>query len=236
MKVAVLVNEEGRAADPQGPGLLRVYERDGENWVASRQMSYSCRGCSSMAALRTYLATVNDWLGDCRVLAARPGNGYIRVTFGNLGVALWSVRGTPEQFVEQIVDFYADSAAKPAGGAAEDPVAPIEPDPERAGHYRVDLRQAMAQKGVHNSRRVLLPFLREASFERLDIICDHVPRWFEYELPGLGMGSTVESQSDFTRVHVYPKVLPRPGRSSALGPTGRTTQTSESGRIPTSGP
>lgn len=221
MKVAALVNEEGRAADPQGPGLLRVYEREGENWVASRQMSYSCRGCSSMAALRAYLATVNDWLGDCRVLAARPGNGYIRVAFGNLGVALWSVRGTPEQFVEQIVDFYAHCAAKPGVGEAEDPVAPIEPDPERAGHYRVDLRQAMAQKGVHNSRRVLLPFLREASFERLDIICDHVPRWFEYELPELGMGSTVESQSDFTRVHVYPK--------------GRATQTSEFGQIPSSG-
>ncbi|MFT8394454.1 Fe-only nitrogenase accessory AnfO family protein, partial [Propionibacterium sp.] len=215
LKVAALVDEKsGKVTRPQGPGLLRVYERAGDEWICSRQMSYSCAGCANMFDVRAYLETIAEWLGDCKIVAAGAGNGYFRVIFGSLGVALWAVRGTPDKFIDQIVDFYAKSAAEEAAKEDEEKelAAAIEPVPGHTGHYRIDLREAMKLKGVHNSRRVLLPFFTDAHFERLDIICDHVPKWFEYELPELGLRSLVESQSDFIRVHVSPTAERRDGR------------------------
>ncbi|GAA2181416.1 Fe-only nitrogenase accessory protein AnfO [Brooklawnia cerclae] len=203
MKIAALLDQSGRAASPKRGGTIYVYEREGDTWSSSQRLEFFAGECDSMDDLRAYFATVTEWLGDCQVLAARAANGYYRVAFGSLGVVLWEVNGYPEQFVQEIERFYAQARAAAPAETIE-PIAVIEPVPERAGHYRVDLREAMAVKGAHNSRQVLLPFFREANFLRLDIICDHVPRWFSDELPTLGLRADVESHSDLTRVHVHP--------------------------------
>jgi Fe-only nitrogenase accessory protein AnfO len=204
MKIAALLDGTGQVAIPQRGGTLYIYEREGMNWVASQKLEFTPGEYVSMADLRRYLEQVRDWLGDCKVLAAGETTGYYRVLFGSLGIALWGVRGTPEQFIEQLETFHlqAETVSEPV--EPEPVAAAIEPISERTGHYRLDLRAAMAQKGSHTSRQVLIPFFQNSSFLRLEIVCDHVPRWFDRELPEFGLGSKVESQSDFVKVHVYP--------------------------------
>lgn len=214
MKIAALLDESGRASSPQAGGTIYVYQREADNWVASRRTQFAAGEFTTMSDLRNHLTEVAEWLDDCKVLAGRAANGYYRVAFGSLGVALWAVRGRPEDFVEQIEQYYRRAAALAAQEQQPEPSATIEPIPERAGHYRVDLRGVMGVAGAHSSRRVLLPFLQSASFSRLEITCDHVPRWFATELPQLDLGATEESQAGFTRVHVYP-----------IGPTQRRAGT-----------
>jgi Fe-only nitrogenase accessory protein AnfO len=204
MKIAALLDDAGQAAVPQLGGALYVYQREGLNWVASRKLDFTPGRHGSMDELRRYLEQVRDWLEDCTVVAAGATTGYYRVLFGSLGIHLWGVRGTPEQFIEQIESFHLKAASAVAEPVEEAPAASIEPIPARTGHYRVDLREAMASKGSHTSRQVLIPFFSDASFQRLEIICDHVPRWFEAELEQFGLGSKVENQPGFARVHVYP--------------------------------
>lgn len=217
MKIAALLDRFGRAATPSAGGTLYIYERQGSNWVTSERVTFSTVEHLSMQELRRYLAEVSGWLGDCKVVAARASHGYYRVAFGSLGVALWAVRGVPQDFIEQIEGFYAHADAAAQQTEPAPPPAAIEPIPGRAGHYRLDLREAMAVKGAHNSRRVLLPFFRDTSFVRLEMVCDHVPRWFDSELPELGLRATVESQSTFCRVHVYPlKAAEQPLAPSSL--------------------
>lgn len=204
MKIAALLNEEGQAAIPQQGGALYIYERDDTNWIASQKLDFAPGEHGSMDELRHYLEQVRDWLGDCTVMAAGPTTGYYRVLFGSLGIALWGVKGTPEQFIEQIELFHQQAGAETEPAEPEPPTTAIVPITERTGHYRVDLREAMAEKGSHTSRQVLIPFFQDASFLRLEIVCDHVPRWFDRELSEFGLGSKVETQSDFVKIHVYP--------------------------------
>ena len=192
MKIAALLDETGQASSPQAGGTIYVYQREADNWVASRRTQFAGE-FTMMSDLRNHLTEVAEWLADCKVLAGRAANGYYRVAFGSLGVALWTVRGRPEEFIEQIEQYYRRATALAAQEERPEPSATIEPIPERVGHYRVDLRGVMGVAGAHSSRRVLLPFLQpSASFTRLEITCDHVPRWFATELPELDLGATEE--------------------------------------------
>jgi Fe-only nitrogenase accessory protein AnfO len=205
MEIAALLDDDGQATAPESGGTIYVFGRSEGNWVCTRELPFNVGSNATMQELRGYVSQVCEWLGDCKILAAKPAIGFYRVTFGGCGIALWPVKGSPENFIEQVEDFYLRSTQAASEPPEEvDLKTLIEPVPGRAGHYRVDLRDAMAVKGAHNSQQVLLPFFQEANFVLLEILCDHQPRWFERVLPELNLRAVVESASDVTRVHVEP--------------------------------
>lgn len=199
MRIAVLLDGKGRAAGLDKSGTILVYERVDNTWAADRKLEYESSEYATMAALRKYLGTVRSWLDDCNILAAKPSNGFYRVVFESFGVALWAIDGYPQDFISQIEHFYTHRKAE----SCESP-EPITPIAHKAGYYSVDLKEVMAHRSAFNSKQILMPFLREAKFMRLEITCDHVPKWFASELPALNLRADVESYQDGVRVHVYP--------------------------------
>ena len=53
------------------------------------------------------------------------------------------------------------------------------------GHYLINLSDILRDNPALNSREVLIPALEGSSFQKLEIICDHIPRWFYHELRNL---------------------------------------------------
>ncbi len=200
MKIAVLMNGMETTASFSEEAVLLVYQREGDTWTANWKYDWTPGVHRSMATLRTCLSEIVDWLEDCKVVVANQSNGFYRVTFESLGVALWEMKGRPSDLIPQIECFYDNEDRE----KVESPVELIGPVVGRAGHYTVDLRQVMAHDTAFNSRDVLLPFFKETAFERLEIICDHVPKWFDAELPLLGLRADAEACGRATKVHVYP--------------------------------
>jgi hypothetical protein len=70
----------------------------------------------------------------------------------------------------------------------------------------VDLRDVMAHKTTLNSKELLLPFFQSTPFRQLEIICDHIPCWFQSELSILGLRANVESSDGGQmKIHVTGK-------------------------------
>lgn len=199
MKIAVLMNEAGVAVGFSEHAELFVYEREGDKWVCEQKHVWVPCAHHTMSALRRCLGSIAGWLKDCRVVAARRSNGYYRVVFEGLGVAMWAVEGYPQDFIPQIERFYKENV----GQKISEPADIISPIAGKTGLYSVDLREVMDHHKRYNSRDVLMPFFQKASFERLEIICDHVPKWFKNELPALKLRADVEAQGNIMKVHVY---------------------------------
>ena len=201
MKIAVLMNDGGRTAGFSEDAALYVFERIGDAWAANAKYDWSPRRFASMRALRAELVELVRWLDDCKVVAARRrSNGFYRVVLEGCGIALWAMEGRPQEYIAQIEKFHA-LCEQPAK-AAETPEL-IRPIAGKAGHYAVDLREVMAHHLSVNSRDVLMPFFQNATFERLEITCDHVPKWFGKELPKLMLRADTELQKTAMKVHVY---------------------------------
>lgn len=60
------------------------------------------------------------------------------------------------------------------------------------GRYLINLAEIMRDNPALNSRQVLIPALEDRSFKKLEIICDHIPRWFYNELRNLKLAAEPE--------------------------------------------
>ena len=60
------------------------------------------------------------------------------------------------------------------------------------GRYLINLAEIINDNPALNSRQVLIPALEDTSFKKLEIICDHIPRWFYNELRNLKLAAEPE--------------------------------------------
>ena len=74
-------------------------------------------------------------------------------------------------------------------------------DPKQ-GHYLINLSDILRDNSALNSREVLIPALEEPSFQKLEIICDHIPRWFYNELRTSKLKAGPEVPDDSGRLTV----------------------------------
>jgi len=77
------------------------------------------------------------------------------------------------------------------------------------GHHRIDLSAILAKYKSANSMDVLTPLmegplLHEAGFGKLEILCDHLPRWFSGKLAELGLSAEIETTPQGVRAMVFP--------------------------------
>jgi hypothetical protein len=64
----------------------------------------------------------------------------------------------------------------------------------------------MAHRTSLNSKEILLPFFKRTSFSQLEITCDHMPKWFEKELPALKLRADAKLVDKTLKIYVYPKL------------------------------
>lgn len=78
----------------------------------------------------------------------------------------------------------------------------------KEGRYVINLAEILQGNPALNSRQVLIPPLEEKTFKKLEIICDHIPRWFYNELKNQKLTATPEVPDEsgkWLKVVVSPK-------------------------------
>jgi Fe-only nitrogenase accessory protein AnfO len=54
------------------------------------------------------------------------------------------------------------------------------------GYFYLNMKEILSKNPQLTSKRILIPYLKNGEFDRLDIICSHVPKWFDKDLVSLG--------------------------------------------------
>ncbi|WP_454915945.1 Fe-only nitrogenase accessory protein AnfO [Xanthobacter sediminis] len=81
-------------------------------------------------------------------------------------------------------------------------------EPLGEGRLRIDLPAILTRFSNANSWDVLAPILEDRSFTSLEIVCDHLPRWFTRKLDDLDLAADVAPHGGGVRAVVSP-ILPR---------------------------
>ncbi|WP_437891381.1 Fe-only nitrogenase accessory AnfO family protein [Phytobacter sp. V91] len=173
MKIAVFVDEQGMTAPLGQPGYVKVYTRDGGGWQTCLQIPFALSASLTLNEIRQRTLTMLADLPQCRHFVAREIHGALLAWLDGMGLTMWQGSGQPEDFLDNIA---SRIAAVPA------PVTPlpqafIVPGAEK-GTFRVDLLAALQGGGSHTSKRLLMPFFEQRNFTSLEILCDHLPKWF----------------------------------------------------------
>lgn len=60
------------------------------------------------------------------------------------------------------------------------------------GCYRINLAEILEREPNLNSKQILIPFFQETAFRKLEVLCDHRPKWFGKEFGSLNVCITSE--------------------------------------------
>jgi Fe-only nitrogenase accessory protein AnfO len=217
MNIAAFVNESGEVVDFYDEGDLCLFGKVADSWGITKVIPMTLQREMGLAGLRATLTDSVFKLEDCEVFLVRELRGIVKVYLEELGFRIWTSEGP---LIEQLENVSLRERDMLAQENVEVP-GPLPVGEPTDGSYRIDLAELLQSGVPHVSREVLLPFFETVSFGRLEVLCEHVPKWFPMELAGLNL--KVETQTPdasgngMLTVVVVPKCGPRscpPGRRS----------------------
>lgn len=221
MKIAAYVNAEGEVAKVSDKGVILLFEQQGEVWKVRKTIRFAVRPDDGLAEIHASLAAVVPELEDCRLFLSRSVRGVVNSLLQEMGVQTWQSHGplfTQLETIARKENERAQQSVKAAraerrsrrrrhhqdgAGNDLDDIKPVLVGDDDSGHFRLDLVRLLQDDPGLNSWDILIPFLTGTPFRQLDLVCDHIPRWFSramralnmdaeiMELPGLGVAATI---------------------------------------------
>jgi Fe-only nitrogenase accessory protein AnfO len=217
MNIAAFVSESGEIVDFYEEGQLCLFGKVSDAWSITKVIPLTLKREMGLAGLRATLTNTVTQLKDCEVVLVRELRGIVKVYLEELGYRVWKSEGP-------LIDQLENVSYREQEMLAEEDIAVPSPLPVgEAGDdtYRINLVE-LIQSGIpHVSREVLMPFFETVSFQKLEIVCEHIPKWFPMELEALGLRVGSQTQAALVdgmmTVTVVPKCGPRscpPGKRS----------------------
>jgi Fe-only nitrogenase accessory protein AnfO len=198
MKIAVFMADNGRTVSLYEVGKVCVYEQQAAVWCKVNEIAFSINYRMPLADIRERTLAMLAQLHDCRHFIAREIHGALLSYFDGMGVSMWKLDGDPLSFFDAVRGRVEESYQQ--AQLNSEPTRFMQAG-EQDGEYQLDLIAALRSDTQLTSKHVLLPFLRQVAFSKLEIICDHIPKWFEHELAALQLTWQVENLPDL-RCHV----------------------------------
>lgn len=199
MEIAVLVNSEGETSGFEKDGIIRVYSKEGNQWLLTRQICYQMEHMNDSRSLHEKIREISDWLDDCKIIVVNRIRGIHYIAFEEWQISMLEIRGIPENFLHDIGDCTRHERIGQKVPLEHNSIFELSP-----GIYHTDLRDVMSGNTSYSSRQILFPFLKNEIFTTLEILCSHVPKWLEREQLELKIKISVEKYKDCMKVKLYP--------------------------------
>lgn len=202
MEIAVLVDSSGKTSSFEKNGIVNIYSHTKGEWVIKRSMIHTIEDKNNSRDLRKCLTDLCTWLEDCEIMVVKRIRGIQYIVFEEFKVSMLQIEDYPKNFLDYIKQ--CEHHTKSERKSSTEHIAIFEQKP---GSFYVDMRDVMNGKTSYSSKQILLPFFKGTSFEVLEMLCDHVPKWFENELPRLKLIASVEQFKDCVKIRVCPEPL-----------------------------
>lgn len=206
MKIAAFVNAGGEVADFFEDGRICLFSKAAEGWEKIREIPLAIREEMGLGEVKHSLAASVAQMKDCDLFVLRDLRGGIKAMLEDHGFRVWKSNGALAEQLDNVALREMELVV-----IEQQEKAPI-PGPDLVGElrdarYKVNLVELLQSGMPHVSRDVLMPFFETVAFQRLEIICQHIPKWFAMEFPGLGLrvdSTTADASGNEITVVVVP--------------------------------
>jgi Fe-only nitrogenase accessory protein AnfO len=190
--IAVYVNTTGIIASIKEEGTVRIYTKNLNSWTITKEIPCSINFSAGLSEVRKRIAELLQNITDCRIFAATEITGQLYYLLEANGYASYETEGEPEQYLDSIMNTELEEISNCVTKENEGTTAMMQPEPtDQPGVYSINLRKALATNPSLSSKMLLKPFLTKNEFDMLEVLCDHVPRWFETDLNVLGLNVVI---------------------------------------------
>ena len=194
-EIAVYIDRNGNTSSITENGRIRIYSKLSGCWTVTSELPCSINFSSGMAVVRRELSELLSQLEGCKIFVAAKISGQLYYLLESRGFQSYEADGVPENYLDSILTNVIEEASEQNTSLQGKSTVTLLQKTDQDGTYSINLRKALAMDPLTSSKKLLRPILQERDFKVLEVLCDHIPRWFETELGSLGLSFTVEKLS-----------------------------------------
>ncbi len=190
--IAVILDSNNKISSIEAGTVLLVYSKESVGWKVIREVVYSLDTGSEINIVRENIRALISSLEDCKVVVGKTIAGLSYNCFERLGFEIYEAEAFSEALLEEIrMDLENGlSSSEAEAEALTVPTAPYLIAEE--GVYFLNLVLLQNRHPEISSKKALQTFIESTPFYRLEVICSHVPPWFDVQLPQKGLSYSVE--------------------------------------------
>jgi len=197
-EVAVCINDNGVTSSLYDANAIVIYQKTQGSWKVSREQKFSLDKQAGLAGLRRQMAEIILFLDQCRIFVGCSVVGVPYFELEKMQCSIWEFEGVPLSFLDYVLKQEEDKVQE---GQLPTNTIPVPVEREK-GDYYISIKEVQENASGITSKQVLLPFLRQGKFYRLEVLCNHIPPWLEAELTGGNLVGEVEKTAP-TETHIY---------------------------------
>ncbi|GBF35166.1 AnfO protein, required for Mo- and V-independent nitrogenase [Desulfocucumis palustris] len=187
-EIAVHVGRNGETATLYEQGKIVIYQRKQGSWNVHREKDYSFKREQGLPGMRKQMGEVVDFIGGCKIFVAGAISGIPYYELEKAGCSIWEFSGEPDDLLEYVWEKEEQAALEKAVRLVAVP-GPVDMG---NGCYSISIKEIQEAGTGITTKQVLLPFLRQGDFYRLEVLCNHIPPWLKMEIMGSGLTCEVE--------------------------------------------
>jgi len=176
MEQIAILSANGQPADLTTARRVLLFEKTtDQTWMERKAFSFALLPTTNTGQLRDQVRNLITKLDSCRIIAGHGINGLAYHVLDRMGLHIFEITALNANVLQGIWDDVEKSEARPQ----QDEEVPLSPTPVAEGIYYLDFIRLQQLHPEISSKRALQPFLQNTPFNRLNLLCSHLPLWFQ---------------------------------------------------------
>ena len=187
MKIAVVESSNQKTSSIFEPGFVATYEEDGGEWKVMNRFENKVCNAKGIAAVRMAVADTIKQLDDVKIVVASEIPGIAFGIFQAAGFEIFLVENSALDVLDSVKKEMLEVIEKQQEKPCKfDIMQFLEPGMNK-GDFCLNMEEILSKNPQLTSKKILIPYLKNGEFNRLDVICSHIPKWFDIDLGVLGL-------------------------------------------------
>ena len=179
--IAVILNDSDQLTTFEKGVVLKVFSKNDNRWRIIDEINYSLDLASNISNIRNNIKTVLLQLNNCKVIIGEKVAGLPYNILESLGFEIYEAQEVSDSLLDEIITELEAESAHSNDLSSEVPTSPVETSEH--GVFFLNLIKLQEKHPEISSKKALKSFIETHCFRRLDVICSHIPPWFDTVLP-----------------------------------------------------
>lgn len=205
LKIAVVESDNQKTNSIFEPGFVATYEEDGGKWKVLNRFENKVCNAKDIATVRTAVMDTIKRLDDVKIVIASEIPGIAFGIFEAAGFEIVLVENSALDVLDSVKKEMLEAIEKRQEKTLKFDIMQFLEPGINEGYFYLNMEEILSKNPQLTSKSILIPYLKNEEFYRLDVICSHVPKWFDKDLVALGFEyETVNVLSNKKTVRIVP--------------------------------
>ena len=213
-QIAIFSTSDGKIASPEEAREVVIAERAGEIWEEREHIPFSLKIAPDLNAatigeadddaieeVRVIMRALIKRIDECRIVVGSSISGLPYQILNRAGFHIFEVDAMSQALLSQIVLDVRTAKKEVSSESVGTSPAPM----AEKGHWYCNLLKLQEAHPEVSSKMALRDLFKRPDFKALELVCGHVPPWFDRDFDSLGLTYTVEFLRGESVVHVMRK-------------------------------